>query len=63
MSNEINMNFDDNRDLQYPNLDDVEYADDELIMKFINNLPAPSNGKQMAIFNMIWEQFHLRGGK
>jgi len=65
MSNtEINMNFDDeNRNLKYPKLEDIQSADNDLIMELINGLPSPKSREQLNIFNVIWNEFYLRGGK
>lgn len=60
----ININFDSmDRKMEYPNISEIKFADNDLILSYINGLPVPENSEQISIFNEIWKEFHLRGGK
>ncbi len=60
----VNLNFSKERDGEYPD-DYVEIlnATDEEIIDWINTLPAPETDREVEMFNEIFNQFHLRGGK
>jgi len=59
----INLNFDETRNLEYPKLEDLEFIETVDILEYINGLPAPSTPEQVAVFNEIFNQYTLRGGK
>lgn len=64
MNNGINLNFDENnRNLEYPKIEDLESMESTDIIEYINGLPAPRSLEQLMIFNEIWNQYSLRGGK
>ena len=62
--NSINLNFNMERDAEYPeNLDKVLSASNEEIINWINTLPIPETDLEASLFNEIFNQFQLKGGK
>jgi len=59
----LNLNFDLDRNGVYPQVKDVNDATDSMISEWLNTLAPPETTEQMDIFNKIFNEFHLRGGK
>lgn len=64
METAINLNFNMVRNGVYPeSIDEICTSSNEQIMYWINNLNYPTNETQLTLFNEVFNQFHIRGGR
>ena len=60
----IDLNFETTpRTYEYPTISQVREGTNEQIIEWINTLAKPITNDQALVFNEVFNQFHLRGGK
>ena len=60
----MNLNFNTERNGKYPStVEQVASANNEQILEWINTLQPPASNLEVNLFNEIFNQYTLRGGK
>jgi len=60
----LNLDFGSERNGEYPvTIKAVQTATDEEVVTWLNELPVPTTDEEVELFNEVFNQFHLRGGR